>query len=77
MLRTVDIGEAKAWFSFLVAQAEAGEDVVIVRDGMPVARIVPLNRPIAETTALLRQERARRQPVSTSEIPAARDEGRA
>lgn len=77
MSRTVNIGRAKAQLSFLVARAEAGEDVVIARDGVPAARIVPLNRPIAETTALLRRERARRQPVSASEIAAAREEGRA
>lgn len=77
MSRTVNIGEAKARLSFLVAQAEAGEDVVIARNGVPVARIVPLNRSIAETAALLRQERAQRHPVSTAEIVAAREEGQA
>ena len=77
MSRTVNIGEAKARLSHLVAQAEAGEDLIIARDGVPAARIVPLNRPIAETAALLRRERARRQPVSASEIAAARKEGRA
>ena len=77
MSRTVNIGQAKAQLSFLVARAEAGEDVVIARDGVPAARIVPLNRPIAGTTALIRRERARWQPVSASEIAAARKEGRA
>ena len=77
MSRTVNIGQAKAQLSFLVARAEAGEDVVIARDGVPAARIVPLNRPIAETVALLRRERAQRQPVPAVEIAAAREEGRA
>ena len=77
MSRTVNIGQAKAQLSFLVARAEAGEDVVIARDGVPAARIVPLNRPIAETVALLRRERAQRQPVPAAEIAAAREEGRA
>ena len=74
---TVGIGEAKARLSFLIAQAEAGEDVFIARNGVPVARIVPLKQSIAETAALLRQERTQRQPVPAVEIAAAREEGRA
>ena len=77
MSRIVNIGEAKARLSHLVARAEAGEDVIIARDGVPAARIVPQNRPIAETATLLRRERARRQPDSAAEIAAARKQGRA
>lgn len=34
--------EAKTNLSALVARAEAGEDIVIQRNGRPVARIVPV-----------------------------------
>ena len=74
---TVNIGEAKARLSNLIARAEAGEDVVIARDGIPAARIVPLAPPIAETIELLRKERARRPKVSAKEIREAKEFGRA
>ena len=35
--------EAKTKLSQLVARAEAGEDVVIQRNGKPVARLVPID----------------------------------
>lgn len=38
---TVDVHEAKAHLSRLLAEIEAGRDVVIVRDGKPVAKLVP------------------------------------
>lgn len=77
MSLTVNIGEAKARLSHLIARAEAGEDVIIARDGVPAARIVPLTRPIGETIELLRKERARRPKVSAKEIREARELGRA
>ena len=77
MSRTVNIGEAKARLSHLIARAEAGEEVILARDGVPAARIVPLTRPIAETIELLRKERARRPSVSAREIREARELGRA
>ncbi len=64
---TFNIGEAKTQLSHLIAQAEEGRDVVIARNGVPVAR----------TVELLRQERKERPSVSAAEIRAARDEGRA
>ena len=77
MSRTIDIADAKAQFSDLVSQAEAGADIVIVRNGVPVARIAPLDPPIAEVIALLRKERTQRPRVSAAEIRAARKQGRA
>ena len=77
MSETVNVGEAKAQLSKLIARAEAGEDVIIARNGVPTVRIVPLERPISETIALIRQERARRPRVSAAEIRAAKEEGRA
>jgi len=40
--------EAKTKLSQLVERAEAGEDIVIARNGKPVARLVP----VASTTSL-------------------------
>jgi prevent-host-death family protein len=36
----VNVGEAKTNLSKLLARVEAGEDVEIARDGVPVARLV-------------------------------------
>jgi antitoxin (DNA-binding transcriptional repressor) of toxin-antitoxin stability system len=36
--------KAKTTLSQLVAEAEAGEDVVIMRDDVPAVRLVPVNR---------------------------------
>lgn len=77
MSRTIDIADAKRQLSDLVAQAETGAEIVIARNGVPVARIAPLNRPVAETIAMLRKERTRRPRVSAVEICAAREQGRA
>ena len=38
----VDIREAKAHLSKLLRQVAAGEEIVITRDGVPVARLVPV-----------------------------------
>ena len=39
---TVGIHEAKTTLSKLVARAEAGEEVVITRGGVPAAKLVPI-----------------------------------
>lgn len=68
MPRTVDIGDAKEKFSQLIALAEAGEDVIVARQGVPIARIVPVAMPISETIALMRKERAQRTRVAAVDI---------
>ncbi len=40
-MRTIQIGEAKANFSALLAAVEAGEEIAITRHGRVVARLVP------------------------------------
>ena len=39
----VNVHEAKTQLSRLLARAEAGEEVVIARSGIPIARLVPYN----------------------------------
>lgn len=38
----VNVGQAKTDLSKLLRQVEAGEEVVIARDGVPIARLVPV-----------------------------------
>lgn len=40
----VSIARAKAEFAALIARAEAGEEVVVTRNGRPVARIAPIGQ---------------------------------
>ena len=44
----VNIHEAKTHLSRLLARVEAGEEVVIMRAGRPVARLVPIHPPQAK-----------------------------
>ncbi|MCY3785826.1 MAG: type II toxin-antitoxin system prevent-host-death family antitoxin [bacterium] len=39
---SVGVHEAKTTLSRLLRRADAGEEVVITRDGLPVARLVPV-----------------------------------
>ena len=43
----VNVHQAKTQLSNLLAQAEAGEEIVIARNGKPVARLVALTRLVA------------------------------
>ena len=43
-MATVNVHEAKTHLSRLLAQVEAGEEVIIARNGEPVARLVPCTR---------------------------------
>ena len=44
MTITVNVYEAKTQLSALLGKAEEGEDVVIARNGRPVARLVAISR---------------------------------
>jgi prevent-host-death family protein len=41
-MRSVNVHEAKTHFSRLLRRVEQGEELVIARDGRPVARLVPV-----------------------------------
>ena len=48
MSMQISIAQAKAGFAALVAKVEAGEDIVVTRNGRPVARLVPIGaEPVA------------------------------
>ncbi len=79
MARHVKIGEAKTHLSALLARVEAGEDLVICRGSTPIAQVTRIvSAPDhAELAATLRRERAKQQPVTTTEILSWRHEGHA
>lgn len=44
-MKLVNVYEARGQFSRLLDEAEAGEEIVIARNGTPVVRLVPVNPP--------------------------------
>jgi len=50
MAATINIHEAKTHFSRLIERAGNGETLIIARAGKPVARIVPLEKPVVDTS---------------------------
>ncbi len=77
MTRCVKIGEAKTHLSALLAEVEAGEDLVICRGATPVAHLTRITTESehAALSATLRRERAKQKAVTTSEILSWRHEG--
>ncbi len=45
---TFNIHKAKTQFSKLIQMVEAGEEVIIARDGEPAAKLVPYGNPLLE-----------------------------
>ena len=78
MTRRVKIGEAKTHLSALLADVEAGEDLIICRGSEPIARVTRIRRGTegGNLRAVLRRERSKQRPVTTAEILAWRHEGR-
>jgi prevent-host-death family protein len=78
-MRAVGSYEAKTHLPELLKAVEAGETIVVTRRGVPIARIVPVDRKASDTAeviAQMRRARERRSPLSVTEILSARDEGR-
>lgn len=50
MAATINIHDAKTHFSRLIERAENGETLIIARAGKPVARIVPLEKAVVDTS---------------------------
>lgn len=77
MTREVKIGEAKTHLSALLAEVEAGEDLIICRGPTPIARVTRIDngREHAALCATLRRERAKQKAVKTAEILSWRHEG--
>lgn len=48
--RAVSVHEAKTHLSKLLVRVTAGETIVIARAGQPVARLVPVERPVEPRT---------------------------
>lgn len=74
----VSVEEAEARLSELLSRAEAGEEVVILRRGKPVARIVAVEREgdSREAVRAIRAMRERVGPLSVAELMDFKQAGR-
>jgi antitoxin (DNA-binding transcriptional repressor) of toxin-antitoxin stability system len=77
MTITVKVGEAKTYLSDLLARVEAGEEIVIARGDVPVARLTRIEKAndLAAVLAEARAARARAKSVTREEVLAWRREG--
>jgi prevent-host-death family protein len=53
-MKTVDVSEAQVQFPRLLQEVQRGRGVVITRDGVPVARLIP---DVATTIAAIKEAR--------------------
>jgi prevent-host-death family protein len=78
-ITTVGAYEAKTHLPRLLAEVEAGGEVVITKHGKPIARLVPAGEPqrdVADVIAEIRAARAEMPPITHEEIRSWIEEGR-
>jgi antitoxin (DNA-binding transcriptional repressor) of toxin-antitoxin stability system len=68
MTITVNVGDAD--LSELLAKVEAGEEIILVRDGVSVARLAAVTKPVNQRDVIdaILRERSGRKPVTQAEI---------
>jgi prevent-host-death family protein len=64
------VHEAKTHFSRLLERAHAGEEIVIAKNGVPHARLVPLGEPKQREPGLLKVGDAFFEPLPDEELKA-------
>jgi prevent-host-death family protein len=74
----IKTGEAKTRLSELLARVEAGEEIIIARGDVPVARLTPVARQDDARAAVadILNARAGLAPTTPAELAAWRDAGR-
>ena len=77
MTHTVKVGEAKTHFSDLLARVETGEEIIIARDDVPIAKLTRIERAndLAAVLAEARAARTRANSMAREEILEWRREG--
>jgi antitoxin (DNA-binding transcriptional repressor) of toxin-antitoxin stability system len=77
MANIVKVGKAKTYLSDLLARVEAGEEIIIARGDVPIAKLTRIEKAndLASVLAEARASRARAKPVTRNELLAWRREG--
>ncbi|PYB71727.1 type II toxin-antitoxin system Phd/YefM family antitoxin [Rhizobium wuzhouense] len=78
MTVTVKISEPKGQLLELLDKIEAGEDIIIARGDVPIARLsqIPQRSAVAELIRTIKSQRDLRSATSRDEIKTWRNEGR-
>lgn len=63
-MKKVDVFEGKTHFSALIQQASQGETILVIKDGRPVAKIVPVDAVDEQGEAESAMDRIRANRVS-------------
>ena len=77
MTITVKVGDAKTHLSDLLAKVEAGEEIIIARGDVPIAKLTRIEKgnDLAAVVAEARAARARAKSVTRDEVLTWRREG--
>jgi antitoxin (DNA-binding transcriptional repressor) of toxin-antitoxin stability system len=77
MTITVKVGDAKTHLSDLLAKVEAGEEIIIARGDVPIAKLTRIEKgnDLAAVVAEARAARARAKSVTRGEVLTWRREG--
>jgi antitoxin (DNA-binding transcriptional repressor) of toxin-antitoxin stability system len=77
MTITVKVGEAKTHLSDLLARVEAGEEIIIARGDLPIAKLTRIEKAndLAAVLSEARAARARAKSVTREEVLTWRREG--
>jgi antitoxin (DNA-binding transcriptional repressor) of toxin-antitoxin stability system len=77
MTITVKVGDAKTHLSDLLAKVEAGEEIIIARGDVPIAKLTRIEKAndLAAVVAEARAARARAKSVTRDEVLTWRREG--
>jgi antitoxin (DNA-binding transcriptional repressor) of toxin-antitoxin stability system len=77
MTTIVKVGEAKTYLSDILARVEAGEEIIIARGDVPIAKLTRIEKAndLAAVLAEARAARARAKSVTREEILAWKREG--
>jgi antitoxin (DNA-binding transcriptional repressor) of toxin-antitoxin stability system len=77
MTITVKVGDAKTHLSDLLAKVEAGEEIIIARGDVPIAKLTRIEKgnDLAAVVAEVRAARARAKSVTRDEVLTWRREG--
>ena len=68
-MEAFNVHEAKTQLSRLLARVELGEEIIISNRGVPIAKLVPLDRPTPRRQSLGRDRGLFTVPVDFNQLP--------
>ncbi len=72
-METIDIHDAKTHLSRLLERVQKGEEIMLAKAGVPIAKLVPITQPVREL-GFLRAQLAQGSAIDPEELMAPLDE---